>query len=58
LKPGNILVDGSGQPKVLDFGVARVADSDTQTTRQTDMGRLVGTLAYMNPEQVLADRSN
>jgi serine/threonine protein kinase/Tfp pilus assembly protein PilF len=55
LKPGNILVDESGQPKVLDFGVARVTDSDAQATRQTDVGHLVGTLAYMSPEQVLAD---
>src|SRR5215831_14276743 len=55
LKPGNILVDERGQPKVLDFGVARVTDSDAQATRQTDVGRLVGTLAYMSPEQVLAD---
>jgi tRNA A-37 threonylcarbamoyl transferase component Bud32 len=55
LKPGNILVDESGQPKILDFGVARVADSETQVTRQTDVGQLVGTLEYMSPEQVLAD---
>ena len=55
LKPGNILVDESGQPKILDFGVARVTDSDTNATRQTDVGQLVGTLAYMSPEQVLAD---
>jgi tetratricopeptide (TPR) repeat protein/predicted Ser/Thr protein kinase len=55
LKPGNILVDQHGQPKILDFGVARVTDSDAQATRQTDMGQLVGTLAYMSPEQVLAD---
>lgn len=55
LKPGNILVDQTGQPKILDFGVARVTDSDAQATRQTDLGQLIGTLAYMSPEQVLAD---
>jgi serine/threonine protein kinase len=56
LKPGNILVDEIGQPKILDFGVARATDSDVQvTTMQTDVGQLVGTLAYMSPEQVVAD---
>ncbi len=55
LKPGNILVDESGQPKILDFGLARATDSDAQATRQTDLGQLLGTLAYMSPEQVLAD---
>ena len=55
LKPANILVDESGQPKILDFGLARVTDADAQATRQTDMGQLLGTLAYMSPEQVLAD---
>src|SRR5580658_6773251 len=55
LKPGNILVDETGQPKILDFGVARATDSDAHVTRQTDLGQLVGTLAYMSPEQVLAD---
>ena len=54
LKPGNILVDETGQPKILDFGVARAIDSDVRMTRQTDLGQLVGTLAYMSPEQVLA----
>jgi serine/threonine protein kinase len=55
LKPGNILVDDTGQPKILDFGVARVTDSAARATQQTDVGQLVGTLAYMSPEQALAD---
>ncbi len=55
LKPANILVDESGQPRILDFGVARLTDSDAQATRQTDIGQLVGTLAYMSPEQVQGD---
>lgn len=55
LKPGNILVDQNGQAKVLDFGVARLMDSDAHLTRQTDMGQLIGTLAYMSPEQAVAD---
>ncbi|NOX59658.1 MAG: serine/threonine protein kinase [Planctomycetes bacterium] len=56
LKPANVLVTKGGQPKVLDFGIARVTDSDIQaTTLQTDAGQLVGTIAYMSPEQVAGD---
>ena len=55
LKPGNIIVDETGQPKVLDFGIARAIDSDTRATSQTDVGQLIGTLTYMSPEQTLAD---
>jgi len=57
LKPGNILVEETGQPKILDFGVARLVGSDSQLTRQTDLGQLIGTLAYMSPEQVAGDRA-
>ncbi len=56
LKPGNILVDQTGQPKILDFGVARATDADLQTlTLQTSDGQLVGTIPYMSPEQVSGD---
>ncbi|MFK7962022.1 MAG: tetratricopeptide repeat protein [Phycisphaerales bacterium] len=41
-----------GQPKVLDFGIARVTDSDVRmTTLATTAGQLIGTLQYMSPEQ-------
>ncbi|MFT3683662.1 MAG: serine/threonine-protein kinase [Phycisphaerales bacterium] len=59
IKPGNILVgqDGEkGQPKILDFGVARATANDLYvTTLQTSVGQMIGTLPYMSPEQVAAD---
>ncbi|MBX3390331.1 MAG: serine/threonine protein kinase [Phycisphaeraceae bacterium] len=55
LKPSNILVTASGQPKILDFGIARAADDSAQSpaaTMRTEAGTLVGTLPYMSPEQI------
>lgn len=54
LKPGNILVGEDGEPKVIDFGIARSTDHEATITGQhfTDPGQVVGTLHYMSPEQL------
>src|SRR5262249_53617673 len=58
LKPANVLVEESGQPRVLDFGVARAADLGlTAGGGRTETGQLIGTLSYMSPEQASADPS-
>ena len=55
LKPGNILVDHAGRPHILDFGVARLTEDDGAEPRPTIPGQLLGTLAYMSPEQAGGD---
>jgi eukaryotic-like serine/threonine-protein kinase len=56
LKPANVLVDETGQPKVLDFGVAHATASELLgSTAPTRTGQMIGTLGYMSPEQVAGD---
>ena len=53
LKPGNILVGEDGNPKVIDYGVARAMNlEETLTADLTRTGEVLGTIRYMSPEQV------
>lgn len=57
LKPSNIIVDLEGNPKVLDFGLARMADADeTMRVMLAESGKIMGTLPYMSPEQAEGDQ--
>ncbi|HEY4574285.1 MAG TPA: protein kinase, partial [Thermoanaerobaculia bacterium] len=59
LKPSNVLVDRTGQPKVLDFGVACACAASRsggrEPTRSTSTGQVLGSLPYMSPEQLGGD---
>lgn len=52
LKPGNILIQADGTPCITDFGLARRADSEEEESRITLEGVIIGTPAYMSPEQI------
>jgi eukaryotic-like serine/threonine-protein kinase len=51
IKPSNIIIQPDGQIKITDFGIAHIEDSTA--TLQTQAGEIMGTPAYMSPEQVL-----
>lgn len=51
LKPSNILVDGSGEPRILDFGLAKATDDAGISHGATLTGQFVGSLPWASPEQ-------
>ena len=60
LKPENIFVGDDGVVKILDFGLSRLKEttSEDATTPGTEAGRILGTVGYMAPEQVLGRRAD
>jgi serine/threonine-protein kinase len=52
LKPGNIMIDGQGQPYLMDFGLAKRDAGEITVTLD---GQVLGTPAYMSPEQARGD---
>ena len=55
LKPDNVFITGKGQVKILDFGLARLTEPERpgrQNSASTATGMILGTAAYMSPEQV------
>jgi serine/threonine protein kinase len=55
IKPQNLLLDSDGVLKVMDFGVARLVQ---RTSSLTEAGLVVGTPAYMSPEQLLSEAAD
>jgi len=52
IKPANVMLDAQARTKLTDFGVARVQDVDRTHAERTQAGTMVGTPAYMSPEQI------
>jgi eukaryotic-like serine/threonine-protein kinase len=54
IKPSNIMINSSGQTKVTDFGIARAMTTEGEQT-MTQTGMVIGTAAYLSPEQAQGD---
>jgi serine/threonine protein kinase len=52
IKPANVMLDSQGRAKLADFGVARLTDAERTSAERTQAGTMVGTPAYMSPEQI------
>ena len=50
IKPSNILVDAAGEPRILDFGLAKIAD-DASASDMTVAGQFIGSMPWCSPEQ-------
>src|SRR6266508_2675520 len=54
IKPGNILLDGKGEPHLTDFGLARLIETESTVTRTLEV---LGTPSYMAPEQAVGNNA-
>lgn len=57
IKPGNVMVDAGGHAKLTDFGVARLAEP-SNPAEATRLGAVIGTPAYMSPEQIQGQKAD
>src|SRR5881398_3362239 len=55
IKPGNILLDGKGEPHLTDFGLARLVETESTVTRTMEV---LGTPSYMAPEQAVGNNAS
>src|SRR5919201_3485945 len=58
IKPANVMLDAQARTKLTDFGIARVQDSARASVESTQAGTMVGTPAYMSPEQIIGGEND